>query len=107
MNKQTLGETIQLLFCQQCQALQKVMELNQKPCWYLQRNRTCAALICATCDDARDTILQAIRAAGYVQLADDQELPETYKALGFNVLLPDREDLASALREAGFRKVQP
>jgi len=52
------------LFCQHCQALQKVMRWNGKPCWVTQYNEPEA--ICASAIDAIDGLFNEMHSQGAV-----------------------------------------
>lgn len=61
------------LFCQHCQALQKTMGWEGKPCWAIQYNEPDA--VCASAIDAIDGLFDYLHAQGVV-IKVDRELPE-------------------------------
>ena len=60
------------LFCQHCQALQKTMGWEGKPCWVTQYNEPTA--VCASAIDAVDGWFNLLHSQGLVIKGEDEEI---------------------------------
>lgn len=91
------------LFCQHCQALQKVMGWKGKPCWVIQYNEPEA--ICASAIDAADGLFALLRSEGLVRKVEG-ELPSNFYKTDDEQLHQAFEYGQRDMLEAGYCKVE-